>query len=65
MPLINCKVSLTLTWSKNCVLTDMKTTPAGADNNPPAVEVPIGATFSITDAKLYVPVQTGFKRTIK
>ena len=22
MPLINCEVSLTLTWSENCVLTD-------------------------------------------
>ena len=51
MPLINRKVSSTLTWSKNCVLTDMKTTPAGADNNPPAAEAPAGATFSITDAK--------------
>ena len=25
MPLINCEVSLTLTWSKNCVITDEKT----------------------------------------
>ena len=24
-PLINCEVSLTFTWSKNCVLTDMIT----------------------------------------
>ena len=24
MPLINCEVILTLTWSENCVLTDMK-----------------------------------------
>ena len=80
MPLINHKVSSTLTWSKNCVLTDMKTTPAGADNNRPAVEAPAGATFSITDAKLSVQVvtlstkddntlleqsKTGSKRTIK
>ena len=25
MPLINCESSLTLTWSKNCVLTDIRT----------------------------------------
>ena len=25
MPLINCEVSLTLTWSENCVLTDITT----------------------------------------
>ena len=25
MPLINCEVSLTLTWSKNCVFTDIRT----------------------------------------
>ena len=48
MPLIKCKVSSTLTWSKNCVLTDMKTTPAGADNNPSAVEPPL-VTFSTKD----------------
>ena len=58
MSIINCKVYLTLTWSENCVLTDMKTTPARADNNLPAVEALTGATFSITDAKLYVPVVT-------
>ena len=31
MPLINCEVSLTLTWSKNCVLTDITTTAAQGD----------------------------------
>ena len=25
MPLINCEVFLTLTWSENCVLTDITT----------------------------------------
>ena len=42
MPLINCKVELSLTWSKNYVLSII----AGA---------PI---FKITGAKLYVPVVT-------
>ena len=77
IPLINCEVSLTLTWSKNCVLTDIITTAAQGDNL--AVAAPTGATFKIKDTKLYVPVvtlsaendnklleqlKTGFKRTI-
>ena len=63
MPLINCEVNLTLTWSSTCVITNS----AGA------------GTFAITDRKLYVPVVTlstedkskllqqlnsGFKRTV-
>ena len=65
MPLINCKVELSLNWIENCVLT----TAANANK----------ATFKITDAKLYVPIVTlsiednaklskllgeGFKRSI-
>ena len=42
MPLINCKVNLTLTWSSTCVITNS----SGA------------GTFEITDIKLYVPVVT-------
>ena len=41
MPLINCKVELSLKWIENCVLT----TAANANK----------ATFEITDAKLYIP----------
>ena len=63
MPLINCEVTLLLTWSKDCVITN--STGEGK--------------FAITDTKLYVPVVTlstqdnakllqqlksGFKRTI-
>ena len=63
MPLINCQINLILTWSSICVITNSTGT----------------GTFSITDAKLYVPVVTlssqdnaklfqqlksGFKRTI-
>ena len=63
MPLINCKSSLDLTWSENCVISC-------------ATEK---IKFTITDIKLYVPVVTlsteddikllkqlepGFKRTI-
>ena len=42
MPLINCKVELSLTWNENCILISL----AG------------NSTFTITDAKLYVPVVT-------
>ena len=40
IPLINCKVKLSFKWDKNCVLSDL----AG------------NSTFTITDAKLYVPI---------
>ena len=40
MPLINCKVELSLTWNKNCIL----------------LSVADGSTLKITDTKLYVPV---------
>ena len=62
MPLINCKVELSLKWYERCLLTAATT-----------------ATFTMTDAKLYVPIVTltvednsklskllseGFKRSI-
>ena len=63
MPLINCKIELSLKWIENCILSSAGT----------------AATFKITDAKLYVPFATlktednrklskllseGFKRSI-
>ena len=63
IPLINCKVELSLKWYENCILS------SAGDN----------ATFTITDTKLYVPIVTlsaednvklskllgeGFKRSI-
>ena len=42
MPLINCKVELSLTWIKNCVLSSIAN----------------DSTFAISDTKLYVPVVT-------
>ena len=60
--MINCKVFLTLTWSENCVLTDIKTqTEAAAQGANPArerIDGPTNAIFKITDTKLYVPVVT-------
>ena len=62
MPLINCEIFLTLTWSENCVLTDIKTqTAAAAQGDNPArerIDAPTNAIFKITDTKLYVPVVT-------
>ena len=49
MPLINCKVELSLKWIENCVLT---TAAIGANANAAGAD---SATFKITDAKLYVP----------
>ena len=63
MSLINCKIELSLKWYENCILSSAGT----------------AATFTITDAKLYVPIITlktedntklskllneGFKRSI-
>ena len=52
MPLINCKVELSLTWIENCILA----TSSGITND--AIANAAKATFEITDAKLYVPVVT-------
>ena len=56
MPLINCELSLTLTWSENCVLTDI-TTQTARKVDPPVegrerIDGPTNATFKITDTKL-------------
>ena len=53
MPLINCKVELSLKWIENCVLT---TAAIGANAN--ATTGADNATFTITDTKLYVPIVT-------
>ena len=62
MHLINCEVFLTLTWSKNCVLTDITTQAvrAAQGDNPArqVINAARNAAFKITDTKLYVPVVT-------
>ena len=40
MPLINCKVELSLKWYEKCILSNSGN----------------AATFTITDAKLYIPI---------
>ena len=42
MSLFNCKIELSLIWIENCILSSAET----------------AATFTITDAKLYVPIIT-------
>ena len=52
MPLINCKIELSLTWIENCVL-------SGGENMNDAGAVAnagTAATFNITHAKLHVPL---------
>ena len=59
VPLINCEISLDLTWSKNCVLTSKATRNALAaeGDNPAVAQInnPTNAVFEISDCKLYVP----------
>ena len=57
IPLINCEVELILTWSKNCALADMTVDEVAHT----AIVAPSGATFKITDTKLYVPVNSWSK----
>ena len=56
--LISCEVFLALKWNKNCVITSLEQ--RQVDAGPPVVRdnAPTGATLSITDCKLYVPVVT-------
>ena len=78
MPLINCEISLTLSWYENCVITSLEKRTIGNTAN--RDDSPTNAVFKVTDCKLYVPVvtlsaeednellnklKTGFKRTIK
>ena len=77
--MVNCEVSLTLSWSGTCVITSMGKRILVA-RQPNRGDSPESATFKKTDSKLYVPVvtlstendnklleqlKTGFQRTIK
>ena len=61
IPLINCEVSLALSWSETCVITSMeKRLVRAAQGGNPAVygDSPESAVFQIKNCKLYVPVVT-------
>ena len=79
IPLVNCEVSLALSWFATCIITSMaKRILVASQQN--RGNSPTNATFEITNTKFYVPVATlsaendnklleqlkaGFKRTIK
>ena len=54
MPLINCKIHLELSWTKDCVMSNIDPVDPPVDN-PPNVTA---ASFLITDTKLYVSIVT-------
>ena len=58
IPLISCEVSLELKWDKICIITSLEQ--RQVDAGPPVVRdnAQTGATLSITDCKLYIPVVT-------
>ena len=58
IPLISCEIFLELKWNKHCVITSLER--RQVDAGPPIVRdnAPTGATLSITDYILYVPVVT-------
>ena len=77
--MVNCEVSLALSWSETCVITSMEKRILVA-GQPNRGDSPESATFKIKDTKLYVPavtlstendnrlleqLKTGFKRTTK
>ena len=58
IPLINCNVSLTLTWSANCPITNKVYRKANPDADPVEVGLdnPTNAILKLKNTKLYVPV---------
>ena len=60
IPLINCEMSLTLTWSENCVIASNATREADPDADPAVAGInnPTNAVFKTTDCKLYVSAVT-------
>ena len=58
IPLISCEVFLELKWNKNCVITSLERRQVDAGSPVVRDNASTGATLSITDCKLYVPVVT-------
>ena len=60
IPLINCEISLTLTWSKICMLICKARKDGNYTDNPilPKIDTPANAIFQIADTKLYDPIIT-------
>ena len=58
LPLINFEIKLDLTWSKNCVISEILRTPEVERANPADEKLRTGATFQINNAKPFVAVVT-------
>ena len=56
LSLINCEIELDLTWSKNCVISEISKTPETEGANPDDETLTTGATFQINNAKVNVPL---------
>ena len=63
--MVNCEIELELSWSKECIISEIYKTPevpANPNANPPNILINItaktSATFQMNIAKLYVPVVT-------
>ena len=55
IPLISCEVSLELKWNETCVITSQQ---IGVNLDGGNTAAPTGATLTINDCKLYIPVVT-------
>ena len=58
LPLINCEIELDLSWSKECIMSEISIVPEVRGDNPVAAIQTTGTTFQINNAKLYVLVVT-------
>ena len=65
IPLVNCEVSLTLSWSTTCVIASMEKRILVAGLKDYKFYVPVVTLSAENDNKLLQQLKTGFKRTIK
>ena len=63
MPLINCEVSLMLTWSSTCVITN-STGEKKFEITDTKLHVPVVTLSTQDDAKLLQQLKSGFKRVV-
>ena len=58
MPLGNCRIKFDLTWSKNCVISEISRTPEMSGNNSVDAIQATEATFKLNSTELFAPVVT-------
>lgn len=54
LSLINCEIELSLSYSKDCIISETSRTPEMAEDNLLQAILPTGATFEMNNAKRYV-----------